>query len=230
MTPEDPRIQTGLQAQAASRQDVLGTGARRLGWKAGFGTTAALAALGTEAPLVGFLTERTLLPDGATCSTAGWGKPVLEPEVAVRLGRDLPANATAQDAAQAIDAIAPAIELVDLAEAGTDVEAILAANIFHRHVLLGPFEPLRAGIALSDVRVDVRGLDRVTADQVDPTQLLGDLADVVRHLADALPLAGDGLRAGDVVITGSVIPAIAVVSGDRVEVAIGETQVTVAIA
>jgi 2-keto-4-pentenoate hydratase len=56
------------------------------------------------------------------------------------------------------------------------------------------------------------------AQGVDPREVLGDLADVVRHLASQAPGAGDQLRAGDVVITGSAIPALPVAPGDRVEV------------
>jgi 2-keto-4-pentenoate hydratase len=225
MTPGDPRIVSGLEAQAAARAAVVADGATRLGWKAGFGTAAAFRTLGTQAPLVGFLTDATLLADGATCSVASWRKPMLEPEIAVRVGRDLPAGASPEHAAEAIDAIAPAIELVDLAEAGTDVEAILAGNVFHRAVLLGAFTPLDASTALADARVDVRGA--ACAEQADPTEVLGPLAEIVRHLADALPLAQDGMRAGDVVITGSAVPAIAVSPGERVEVAIGAVSVTV---
>ena len=47
---------------------------------------------------------------------------------------------------------------------------------------------------------------------------LGWKAEIVRQLADALPGAEDRLRVGDVVITGSAVPAIPVAPGDRVEV------------
>ena len=40
-------------------------------------------------------------------------RPRIEPELAFRLGRDLPAGASLDEAWAAIDAIAPAIEIVD---------------------------------------------------------------------------------------------------------------------
>lgn len=113
---------------------------------------------------------------------------------------------------------APAIELADLGGPLDDVEAILASDIFHRAVVLGSFVPLGDGDTLDGLRVSVGGADGPIAEDVDPTALLGDLAVVVRDLADALPAAGDAMRAGDVVITGSVVPAIAVTGGERLEV------------
>jgi 2-keto-4-pentenoate hydratase len=228
---EDQRIVNGLAAQASERRRLLDAGTRRLGWKAGFGTAAAMNGLGTQAPLVGFLTEQTLRPDGATCEIGGWDKPILEPEVAVRLGRDLAPGASREEAAAAIDAVAPAIELVDLHGPTDDVEAILAANIFHRHVLLGAFRPVSDDVRLDAVRLDVLEGDAIRAEGVDATELLGDLADVVRHLADQIPATGDRLQAGDVVITGSAVPAIPVSPGDRITVrAAGLGQVEVRLA
>ena len=207
----DPRILAGLKAQTAERDRLLGTGAQRLGWKAGFGTAAAMRKLGTSAPLVGFLTDRTLLPDGATCGVGDWSKPTLEPEIAVRLGRDVEPGSDHDTTAAAVDALAPAIELVDLGP-GDDIEAILSGNIFHRAVLLGSFA---ARPALDEVRIDVDGPNGPIAEQADPRDVLGDLADVVRRLADQIALTGTKLQAGDVVITGAAVPAVTVAPGER---------------
>jgi 2-keto-4-pentenoate hydratase len=211
---EDPRVVEGLRAQGAERDRLLDEGARRLGWKAGFGTAAAMQALDTRAPIVGFLTDRTLLPDGATCVVADWDNPTLEPEVAVRLVRDLEPGADRATAAAAIDAIALAIELVDPRQTA-DVEAILAGNIFHRGVVLGEFS---TDVPLEGLRLDVSDAQGPKAEGADPTEALGDLADVVRHLADQIPGAGTRLQAGDVVITGSAVPAFKVAPGQRFEV------------
>jgi 2-keto-4-pentenoate hydratase len=214
---DDPRIIAGLAAQARARQDVLAGGARRLGWKAGFGTAAAMAKIGTDAPVVGFLTDATLVAGGQTVDTDGWAVPTLEPEVAIRLGADAPAGASLDDVLAAIDAVGPAIELVDLGPAD-DLEAVLAGNIFHRIVVLGPLAPWPGSRSLQDVRLEVRIAGQAPITDVDPRTALGDLADVVRALADQLPLAGESIRAGDVVITGSAVPAIALTGREEVEV------------
>jgi 2-keto-4-pentenoate hydratase len=224
---DDPRISGGLAAQADARRTLLETGARRLGWKAGLGTSAVMERLGTRAPVFGFLTDATVVPNGGDIDVSAWANPTLEAEVALRLGRDLPAGASHEEAVAAVDAVAPALELVDLG-ALDDLEAVLAGNIFHRAVVLGTFAPTPGGAGLEAVRLEVEPGDGTRTANVDPTALLGHLADVVRALADQLPGAGDAMRAGDVVITGAAVPASALVAGTEPRVALaGGHSVTV---
>jgi 2-keto-4-pentenoate hydratase len=223
-----PAMQEGLRRQEALGRELLDQGAARLGWKAGFGTAAAMEKLGTGGPLVGFLTDATLAPSGSTVDVAGWTKPVLEPEVAVRLGADIGADQGLEQALGAIDAVGAAIELVDLGEVSDDAGAILAANIFHRHVLLGDFLPLDG--VLEDVRMDVLSGGVVHAEAVDPAATLGPLGEVVRGLADLLANSPEGLRAGDVIITGAAIKPFELSGGETVEVRVGASAVAVATA
>src|SRR5204863_27590 len=76
---------------------------------------------------------------------------IAEPEVAIHLGRDVPARAGGEAARAAIAALGAAIELVDIDRPLDDLEAILAANVFHRAVVLGPPRSERAGGALGGV-------------------------------------------------------------------------------
>jgi 2-keto-4-pentenoate hydratase len=52
----------------------------------------------------------------------------------------------------------------------------------------------------------------------DVTELTGDPAGLVAHVAATLARSGLELRAGEVIICGSIVPAISVGAGDRVEV------------
>jgi 2-keto-4-pentenoate hydratase len=51
--------------------------------------------------------------------------------------------------------------------------------------------------------------------------MTGRLLEVIAHIADTLAESGEALRAGDVVITGSIIPAIPVGPGQSVEFQLG---------
>jgi 2-keto-4-pentenoate hydratase len=208
---EDPRVRAGMRAQFAQRQRLLDAGARRLGWKLGLGTPAAMKQAGTSAPLVGFLTDRGLLASGAEVAVGPWTKPGAEPEVAVHVARDVPAGASEDEAAAAIGGLGTAIEVVDLDVPMDDVEAILASDIFHRHVILGPARP-HAGAVSGTIRVRDETL---TAD--DAFAAPGDPVSAVRHVAAHVAAFGEALRAGDVIITGSIVPLIAVAPGDRVD-------------
>jgi len=216
---DDPRIQSGLADQARARRAVLDGGARRLGWKAGLGTAAAMENVGTTEPISGFLTDATLVADGGAVAVGGWGNARLEAEVAVRVGADVAAGATRDEVLAAVDAIAPAIELVDLG-APDDLAAVLGGNVFHRAVLLGDFVACPGGEGLAAARLEVDAGDGEAATDVDPSVVLGDLAEVVRAIAAQLPLTDDALRAGDVVITGAAIPAAAVAPGGAARVAL----------
>ncbi len=229
MTTEDRRIVAGLAAQERLRTAVLSGDARRIGWKAGLGTAAAMERQGTSAPVSGFLTDQTLEPDGATISIDGWADAALEPEIAVRLGADLAPGASREEALAAIAEAGPAIELVDL-DPSLDLEAILAGNVFHRHVLLGELRPL-AGADLAAARLELRIDGQEPRLGLDPSEPLGDLADVVRALADQLPATGDVMLAGDVIITGSAVPALPLRGGERITVTLADgPSVSVAIA
>ena len=193
------------------RRQMLDAGANPLGWKLGFGAPAAMEKLGIDTPLVGFLTDRTLLPDGATAHVGDWVKPMLEAEVAVRVG---PGGA--------IDGYAVAIELADVDPPPEDADAILAGNIFHRHVLVGPVHETAAGLEATLAR-DGEPLDRT--DQ--PTALTGEYADLVGVVGEAV---GDALRPGDVIITGSIFAPLPVEPGQTITVEVAPLgSLTVAI-
>jgi 2-keto-4-pentenoate hydratase len=215
----DERVAAGMRRQLASRAERLRAGERPLGWKVGFGSAAALARLGLDRALVGFLLRSNLLPDGAEASISGWAAPALEPEIAVHLARDVPPDASREAVRRAVGGLSAAIELADVDPPPTDVQEILAGNIFHRHVLLGP---VREGWTTPEgvrARVLVNG-DQVAATD-DVTALTGETVDVVRLTAQLLEACGERLRAGEVVITGSVVPPLAVVAGQTVTVDLG---------
>jgi 2-keto-4-pentenoate hydratase len=135
---------------------------------------------------------------------------VAEPEVAVHIGCDLPAGATAEAAAAAIAGISPAIELADVHEPATEPERILGHDIYQRHIVLAGSTPARAGAAADGLtcRVMRRGAEFMST--TDPQANTGYWVDIVGHVANVLAAFGERLRAGEVIITGSVVPPIAI--------------------
>jgi 2-keto-4-pentenoate hydratase len=204
----DDRIRRGLQAQLAKRRALLDGGARPLGWKVGFGAAAAMEKLKIGAPLVGFLLQSARLESDATVSLAGFAKPAAEPEIAVHMGKDLAAGADRAAAADAIGALGPAIEIADIDVPPDDVETILRGNIFQRHVVLGRGDPQRAGGEADGLTGIVFRRGAEVARTSDPQAATGNLIDIVRHVADVLAACGERLRAGEIIITGSVVPPI----------------------
>ena len=210
ITLSDARILRGMERQLDVRQLRIIADEKPLGWKVGFGSKKAMAQLGIEAPLVGFITDRVMLPTETTVSVAGWMNAAAEPEIALFLGQDIVAGATRSEIRDAIAAVAPAIELVDvnmITDSDT-VEAILAGNVFNRHVLLGKPDDSRAGCVLDGLVGHVFRDENEIAVVNDLEVLTGDLLDIVRHVANVLGAFGKRLRAGEFLIMGSIVPPL----------------------
>jgi 2-keto-4-pentenoate hydratase len=212
---DDTRIATGMHKQFTLRAERLAKGEKPIGWKAGFGAPTPLAKLKLEAALTGFMTDGTSIASGSVISLAGWSKPALEPEIAIYIGRDVPAGADAETARAAIAAIGPAIEIVDLKPPLGDVEWILSGNIFHRYVILGERDASRAGadVAGLSARVSRNGAEAATTWEVEA--LTGPLVAIVQRIADTVAGMGETLRAGEVIIAGSLAAPLFLNSEDR---------------
>jgi 2-keto-4-pentenoate hydratase len=190
-----------MEAQLELRRERLAAGDEPLGWKVGFGTSEAFEELGTTAPLVGFLLRSSLVPSGTAYPIESFARPALEPELAVRVGEG-----------GAPVALGPAFEIADT-EQTSDVERILAIDIFQRGIVLGPTVE-RTSLEGASALVTVNGEATTVA---DPEASPGRIADIIPHVADFLPEFGEALRPGDVIITGSIVPPLQVKRGDRVE-------------
>ena len=129
--------------------------------------------------------------------------------MAVHLGRDVSADASPAEALAAVAGWSVAIELADLDPPPTDIEEVLAGNIFHRHVLLGPLSPSLP----ADLPSPCPATGRSSRRPPTPFELTGELGSILASAASTLASCGASLSAGDVVITGSVIPPLDVSGG-----------------
>jgi 2-keto-4-pentenoate hydratase len=211
----DDRLDAGLRGQAELLARSEADGAIQAGWKAGFGTAAWKETFGLDAALVGFLLDTSRVVSGAEVAIGGWTSPRAEAEIALRLGSDVAGDAGPAAALAAVDAIAPAIELVDVAPAPEGPTDALSGNVFHRAWLTGAFDTARAGGKLDGLvgRVSVTGeaLPEVT----DVEAATGPAGEVLAEVARIAARQGRGLRAGDIVILGSIVPPVAIEPGGK---------------
>lgn len=213
---KDPRITSGMQKQLLHRRELLQAGEKPLGWKLAFGAPLAMERLHINAPLVGFLLQRAVVASGSTISLNGWQKPAAEPELAVYLGTDLAAGSDRSTTMRAIVGLGPTIEIADVDHPSEDVEGTLARNIYQRHLVLGPCAPAYAGATLTGLRARVLRNGAETANTTDFEALTGELIDIVRHVANLLEIFGEKLRAGQLIIAGSITPPIWVQPGEQI--------------
>ena len=196
-------VDAGMRALLARRQAALDAGAQPLGWKIGINVPAVQEVLGIAEPVVGSMTSKSLVAAGDTVDVGGWTRPMLEPEVAIRVG-----------AGGTIAAVAPAIELVDIDLPFEDIEAILAGNIFHRRVVLGE--------EVADVEPAGQCSVLVDGEEAAATSVECDAEGTVAHVSEFLERHGARLAAGEVIIAGSLTTPLPVAAGARIEVEVGE--------
>lgn len=211
--PEHDRLAPGLQAQQVKLHAALDSGEGQAGWKLGFGSPTAKTNLELTAPLTGYLLAGAQVDSGSLVSVAGWTKPIAEAEVAVRMCRDVSADACIEEVIASIGAFLPAIELADADLPFTDPVPILAGDIFQRHYVLGA--PVTQG--WNDGPEALSGLVHVHEAQhsvSDTQELTGQVVDNLLHLALVADAYGRGLRADDIVLLGSVIPPVPLAAGD----------------
>jgi 2-oxopent-4-enoate/cis-2-oxohex-4-enoate hydratase len=213
---EDPRVVAGMERMLARRAELIAAGAAPIGWKLAFGTEAAMSKLGTSGPVVGFLTDRTLLAPGAEVSIAGWTAPKLEPEIAIHLGAG----------GEGVAGISAAIELADADLPPTELERVLAGDIYHRAVVLdrdAAPAPLTHPIA---ALIERDGAELATT--ADAEAEVGRIEELAAWTVEYLRHFGVGTAEGEVVISGSVVPLLDIAPGQRLRHAIegvGELQV-----
>lgn len=220
----DDRLDPGMTAQAERRRAAESGGAEQIGWKAGLGTRAWRERFGLAAPLIGFLIDTSRSRPDAHILIGTWVSPHAEAEIAMRIGHDVPGDATPEQALAAVDAIAPAIELVDLDPAPTDPSEVLAENIFHRHWITGAFDTGRAGGDISGLVGHVTIMGSTLAPVIDLEAATGPAGEVLAEVARMASRHGRGLRAGDVVILGSIVPPTAIAPGGRVHYLLGDAS------
>jgi 2-keto-4-pentenoate hydratase len=211
----DLRIRRGMEAQFALRRQRIAAGDQPLGWKVGFSAPAVMEKLGIQAPLVGFLMVSALVPDGGSISLAGWSKPVLEPEVAVHLARDVAGGADEPAIREAVAAIGPAFELADLFEPPEDPERILSCNVYQRRLVLGPRDETRSGARVEGLHARVFRNGAEVEQTANVEANTGRIVALVRHVADTLASLGERLRAGEIVISGSVVRQLFLGASDQ---------------
>ncbi len=209
MSDAGAAVRRGMAAQLASLDEHLALGMPRVGWKVAVNDPSMQRRLGLDGWVTGFLRGDRVVPAGGRYEPPEGGMILVEAELAIRLARDVPVDATPAVAAAAIAGIAPAIEVVDYARSTAGVDAILAHSVFHDAVVFGDETGLPTGAAT------LRRGDEVVRD-ADPVLDPGPLDVLVARVAAFLGAHGAALSAGDRIISGTFTQPWPVAPGDVV--------------
>jgi len=182
-----------------------------VGYKVGLTSATMQTFCGIDHPIAGVVLASRVHRSGATVRRADFGRLGLEFEIAVRITSDVPvtsAPVTSAMIAPHVGGVAAAIEMVDDRSAdyaNLDVLSLVSDNSWNAGIVLSEFatswpdlEPI-VGRATRDGAAVGEGHGR---------DILGDPFNSVAWLATQLNARGAGLKAGQVVMTGSVMKTV----------------------
>lgn len=196
-----------------------------VGWK--MGGTRMTDPAATPDPSFAYILRSDSFPDAASVQAAHYvdGDVLVEAEIAFIIGQDLEGTSHTMEAVLgAVAEVAGAIELIDLrAVPGEDGVALgnnqmIAANLSHAGLILtNERHPVEAIDLVAEVATAYVGEEAVASGA--GSQIMNTSAiDALYWIANALPKHGHHLRAGDVVITGSLYDNPTLTAGGTVRV------------
>lgn len=196
----------------------VAAGAQQVGWKVGLTSNAMQQQFQVHEPLFGYLLESASHPDGARFLFGQLIKPGVENELCMTMGADLhgPGIHDAQ-ALQAVAGVRPALEVIETRGDLTGQLALaITDNIQQRAIVLGSeTSPLPADLDLPAVRVAVLINDRQVAESAGAAVLGHPIRSIV-WLANKLAQYGRSLKAGQLIMTGSLTRQFPVAQGQMV--------------
>ena len=194
----------------------------RVGYKIGCTSAVMQQYLGIPHPCAGGVFAKGVHASGVSLASNDFVRVGVECEIAVRLARDLASSEapfTADTVAHAVDAYLPAIEIVDdrYQEWQTlGAPTLVADDFFAAGCVLG--KPVTRSAAPDLPGVIGRALiNSVEAGQGTGADVLGHPHNALAWLANHLAATGKHLRAGEIVLTGSLVKTLWLNAGDKVE-------------
>lgn len=219
----DPDGRLGIEGAYAVQKALvdkrIARGHRRSGVKMGFTSHAKMRQMGLADVIWGRLTSDMQVIEGGSVPLARFIHPRVEPELAFLLRRPLGADMNAAEALACVEAIAPALEIIDsrYLEFRFGLTDVIADNASASGYVIGPW---------CDPATDFGNLGLVLAFDGHVAQV-GSTAAILGHPARSLvaagrlaATAGEPLVAGDVVLAGAATAAEWMAAGQHVSVEI----------
>ena len=194
----------------------VAAGMTPFGIKVGSTSKAAQRRFKTTEPAIGALFLQRQIANGAAIDTARLIAPRIECEIAVRMAADLKGPGVTPEAAEAaIGSIMGAFEIIDARTKDWRIKGVelVADNAVNAGFVLGPERPAKG--------LDAAGISVMFGREGDPPtygtggSVLGGPKFVIAWLADWMGQRGRTLKAGTVVLTGSLSEILPAAKGQR---------------
>jgi 2-keto-4-pentenoate hydratase len=182
-----------------------------IGYKVGLTSKAMQTFCGIDHPIGGVVLAKRLHRSGAHIHRANYGRLGLEFEVAVRIKSDVPASATPLAPAAIrphIEGVGAAIEVVDDRAADyakLDVRSLVADNSWNAGIVVSNFASVWPDL---EAVAGKATKDGAPIGEGHGSDILGHPFNSVAWLAAQLAGRGEALKAGQIVMTGSVMKTV----------------------
>ncbi|MFE0755599.1 2-keto-4-pentenoate hydratase [Inquilinus sp. NPDC058860] len=218
-----PDLAAARRLQDAVHERLSARLGPRAGWKIGCTTPVMQRFLGIPEPCEGGIFQANVQESPGRFPAAAHHRIGVECEIAVRIGRDLPPGAHGRDVlAAAVDAVLPAIEVVDdrYADfAALGAPTLLADDFFQAGCVLGPPVADWRGLDLAALSGRM-WVDGAEVGRGHGRDVLGHPLNALAWLAGTLARRGRGLAAGEIVLLGSLVQTQWPAPGARIAIEI----------
>ena len=211
-------VEDAYQIQLMNIERKLAAGRRIVGRKVGLTSRAMQQMMGVNEPDFGVLLDVMSVEEGDAVPVADLVQPRVEAEISLVLGRSLRGPGVSSTAAlQSVESAVASIEIIDSRIKDWKIGLIdtIADNASSaRFVIAGRRTPVDGiDLRLIGMAISING---ELLDTGAGAAVLGNPARCVAWLANKLAAFGEELKAGDVVMAGSLHRAIPVKAGDSV--------------
>jgi 2-keto-4-pentenoate hydratase len=201
------RIQLGLIDRRCA------AGEQQIGWKVGLTAKPIQQQFGFHEPVFGCILESRR--SGHVFRPADLIKPGFEPELCLRVARPLAGDISLAEARRAIDVVYPSLEIIETrGDLSAQIAVAMADNAQQKTIILGNPSPLD-DLELENIAATILINGKTVATGRGDAVLGNPLSSVV-WLARKLPEFGRGIRAGDLIMSGSFTRQFPIEPGDRV--------------
>ena len=216
-------IDDAYRIQLAMVQHRLDAGERVIGKKIGVTSKVVMDMLDVRQPDFGHLLSGMVYPDGAAVEAATLIAPKAEGEIAFVLKEDLAGpGVTNADVLRATAFVLPCFEIVDsrIRDWKIRIQDTVADNASSGVFVLGDAAVDPRGLDLGTVGMTLEKNGEIVATGAGAAAL-GHPANAVAWLANTLGRLGIALKAGEVILSGSLAAMVPVQAGDQLRISLG---------
>ncbi|NNM56912.1 2-keto-4-pentenoate hydratase [Acidocella sp.] len=214
-TYPDLSVDEAYEVQLKLLQLRWARGECRVGYKMGLTSRAKMIQVGVSEIIWGRLTDAMRQEEGGVLKRSRFVHPRVEPEIAYIIGKPLAGNVSAAEALAAIEAIAPAMEIIDSRYQNFKfaLPDVIADNSSSSGFYVGSWAPKSTDVTNLGIIMEVNGR---------PVQIGSSaaiLGNPIRSLVSAARLVagvGESLQPGDIVLAGAATAAHALTPGEYI--------------